>query len=190
MGCGQGAVPTAPASDKGRLRHVDAARGRGHRRWRSFMCLRPPHALEAGSLVGSANHGVSLSLYAKDPDGLEFGVFLDGARGPPDGHAGARREGSWPGAPSSCPRPRDRRRRSHRGRDRPRSYAPFNVSGQIRMPAFFPASQSWRSKVASVISAPTASCHESGMAGYVTWRQRSVVSGCRSALPTVPQPMT
>jgi catechol-2,3-dioxygenase len=30
---------------------------------------------EAGSLVGSSDHGVSLSLYAKDPDGLEFEVF-------------------------------------------------------------------------------------------------------------------
>jgi catechol-2,3-dioxygenase len=36
--------------------------------------------VEAGLLVGFANHGVSLSLYAKDPDGLEFGIFLDGAR--------------------------------------------------------------------------------------------------------------
>jgi hypothetical protein len=34
----------------------------------------------------------------------------------------------------------------------------FSVSGQIRTPAFFPASQSWRSNVPSVISAPTASC--------------------------------
>src|SRR5437879_10637051 len=31
--------------------------------------------IEAGSLVGSSDHGVSLSLYAKDPDGLEFEVF-------------------------------------------------------------------------------------------------------------------
>jgi catechol-2,3-dioxygenase len=31
--------------------------------------------LEAGSLVGQSDHGVSLSLYAKDPDGLEFEVF-------------------------------------------------------------------------------------------------------------------
>ena len=31
--------------------------------------------LEAGALVGSSNHGVSLSLYAKDPDGLEFEIF-------------------------------------------------------------------------------------------------------------------
>jgi len=31
--------------------------------------------MEAGVLVGSSNHGVSLSLYAKDPDGLEFEIF-------------------------------------------------------------------------------------------------------------------
>jgi catechol-2,3-dioxygenase len=31
--------------------------------------------VEAGALVGSSNHGVSLSLYAKDPDGLEFEIF-------------------------------------------------------------------------------------------------------------------
>jgi len=30
---------------------------------------------EARALVGSSDHGVSLSLYAKDPDGLEFEVF-------------------------------------------------------------------------------------------------------------------
>ena len=30
--------------------------------------------LEAGALVGSANHGTTKSLYAKDPDGLEFEV--------------------------------------------------------------------------------------------------------------------
>lgn len=30
---------------------------------------------EAGALVGASNHGTSLSLYAKDPDGLEFEVF-------------------------------------------------------------------------------------------------------------------
>lgn len=29
----------------------------------------------AGALVGSSDHGVSLSLYARDPDGLEFEVF-------------------------------------------------------------------------------------------------------------------
>ena len=29
----------------------------------------------SSSLVGSSDHGVSLSLYAKDPDGLEFEVF-------------------------------------------------------------------------------------------------------------------
>jgi catechol-2,3-dioxygenase len=31
--------------------------------------------IAAGALVGSSSHGVSLSLYAKDPDGLEFEVF-------------------------------------------------------------------------------------------------------------------
>jgi catechol-2,3-dioxygenase len=31
--------------------------------------------IEAGSLVGQSDHGVSLSLYAKDPDGLEFEIF-------------------------------------------------------------------------------------------------------------------
>jgi catechol-2,3-dioxygenase len=30
---------------------------------------------EAGALVGCSDHGVSLSLYAKDPDGLEFEIF-------------------------------------------------------------------------------------------------------------------
>ncbi len=30
---------------------------------------------EVKALVGSSNHGVSLSLYAKDPDGLEFEIF-------------------------------------------------------------------------------------------------------------------
>jgi len=31
--------------------------------------------IEAGALLGSSDHGVSLSLYAKDPDGLEFEIF-------------------------------------------------------------------------------------------------------------------
>ena len=30
---------------------------------------------EVGALVGQSDHGVSLSLYAKDPDGLEFEIF-------------------------------------------------------------------------------------------------------------------
>ena len=34
--------------------------------------------VEAGALVGSSNHGVSLSLYAKDPDGLEFEIHRAG----------------------------------------------------------------------------------------------------------------
>ena len=31
--------------------------------------------MREGALVGSSDHGVSFSLYAKDPDGLEFEVF-------------------------------------------------------------------------------------------------------------------
>jgi len=31
--------------------------------------------IAAGALVGASNHGSSLSLYAKDPDGLEFEIF-------------------------------------------------------------------------------------------------------------------
>lgn len=31
--------------------------------------------LAAHALVGASNHGSSLSLYAKDPDGLEFEIF-------------------------------------------------------------------------------------------------------------------
>ena len=30
---------------------------------------------ERGSLVGATDHGVSKSLYAKDPDGIEFEVM-------------------------------------------------------------------------------------------------------------------
>ncbi len=39
--------------------------------------------IEAGALVGSSNHGVSLSLYAKDPDGLEFEIFWTVSDGRP-----------------------------------------------------------------------------------------------------------
>ena len=44
--------------------------------------------IEAGALVGSSNHGVSLSLYAKDPDGLEFEIFWT----VPDGRSAPTRE--------------------------------------------------------------------------------------------------
>jgi catechol-2,3-dioxygenase len=40
---------------------------------------------DAGALVGSSDHGVSLSLYAKDPDGLEFEVFWTVPDGGPAG---------------------------------------------------------------------------------------------------------
>jgi catechol-2,3-dioxygenase len=39
----------------------------------------------AGALVGSSDHGVSLSLYAKDPDGLEFEIFWTVPGGTPVG---------------------------------------------------------------------------------------------------------
>jgi catechol-2,3-dioxygenase len=41
--------------------------------------------VEAGALVGSSDHGVSLSLYAKDPDGLEFEIFWPVPGGTPAG---------------------------------------------------------------------------------------------------------
>ena len=41
--------------------------------------------IEAGSLVGQSDHGTSLSLYAKDPDGLEFEVFWAVPEGTPVG---------------------------------------------------------------------------------------------------------
>ncbi len=41
--------------------------------------------MEAGALVGSSDHGVSLSLYAKDPDGIEFEVFWTVPDGTPVG---------------------------------------------------------------------------------------------------------
>jgi catechol-2,3-dioxygenase len=41
--------------------------------------------IEADSLVGQSDHGVSLSLYAKDPDGLEFELFWTVPGGTPVG---------------------------------------------------------------------------------------------------------
>ena len=41
--------------------------------------------IEAGSLVGQSDHGTSLSLYAKDPDGLEFELFWTVPDGQPAG---------------------------------------------------------------------------------------------------------
>ena len=37
--------------------------------------------LEMGALVGESDHGVSKSLYAKDPDGIEFEVMWAVPRG-------------------------------------------------------------------------------------------------------------
>jgi catechol-2,3-dioxygenase len=41
--------------------------------------------IEVGSLVGQSDHGTSLSLYAKDPDGLEFELFWTVPGGTPVG---------------------------------------------------------------------------------------------------------
>jgi catechol-2,3-dioxygenase len=41
--------------------------------------------LEARALVGQSDHGTSLSLYAKDPDGLEFELFWSVPGGTPVG---------------------------------------------------------------------------------------------------------
>jgi len=44
--------------------------------------------IEAGAFVGESNHGTSLSVYAKDPDGLEFEIFWT----VPDGRYAPTRE--------------------------------------------------------------------------------------------------
>jgi catechol-2,3-dioxygenase len=41
--------------------------------------------VDAGALVGQSDHGTSLSLYAKDPDGLELEVFWTVPDGQPAG---------------------------------------------------------------------------------------------------------
>jgi len=41
--------------------------------------------IDAGALVGQSDHGVSFSLYAKDPDGLEFELFWTVSDGKPVG---------------------------------------------------------------------------------------------------------
>ena len=41
--------------------------------------------IQTRSLVGSSDHGTSLSLYAKDPDGLEFELFWTVPDGQPAG---------------------------------------------------------------------------------------------------------
>jgi len=40
---------------------------------------------EAGALVGASDHGTTKSLYAKDPDGLEFELFWTVPEGQPAG---------------------------------------------------------------------------------------------------------
>ena len=41
--------------------------------------------IEARALIGQSDHGTSLSLYAKDPDGLEFELFWTVPGGQPAG---------------------------------------------------------------------------------------------------------
>src|SRR2546426_5354684 len=41
--------------------------------------------IEAGALVGGAEHGVGLSVHAKGPGGVGVRIFLDGPRGHPGG---------------------------------------------------------------------------------------------------------
>jgi catechol-2,3-dioxygenase len=41
--------------------------------------------VEVGSLIGQSDHGASLSLYAKDPDGIEFEIFWAVPGGKPVG---------------------------------------------------------------------------------------------------------
>jgi catechol-2,3-dioxygenase len=41
--------------------------------------------IAARSLVGQSDHGTSMSLYAKDPDGLEFEIFWTVPDGQPTG---------------------------------------------------------------------------------------------------------
>jgi len=61
---------------------VNDAWGAGADAWRPWRRLHltdlvraRQRLMEVGALVGSSDHGVSLSLYAKDPDGLEFEIF-------------------------------------------------------------------------------------------------------------------
>lgn len=59
--------------------------------------------IDAGSLVGSSDHGVSLSLHAKDPDVLELEVFWTEPDGRPVRTRALDLEASWPGAAFPCP---------------------------------------------------------------------------------------
>ena len=59
--------------------------------------------IEAGSLIGESDHGVSKSLYARDPDGIEFEVMWAVPRESWPDHAGTWRLdlagaiARWPG---------------------------------------------------------------------------------------------
>jgi catechol-2,3-dioxygenase len=65
--------------------------------------------VDAGSLVGESDHGVSKSLYARDPDGIEFEVMWAVPRADWPSEVGTWRldlEGSlarWPGVDTAAP---------------------------------------------------------------------------------------
>jgi catechol-2,3-dioxygenase len=60
-----------------------------HAAWEVGELIDLAHARQrlvaARSLVGQSDHGTSLSLYAKDPDGLEFEIFWTVPGGQPVG---------------------------------------------------------------------------------------------------------
>lgn len=64
--------PDAPAPRKGGV-------GLYHLAWEvptiDNLVAARAHLLELGALVGESDHGVSKSLYARDPDGIEFEVM-------------------------------------------------------------------------------------------------------------------
>jgi catechol-2,3-dioxygenase len=71
-----------PAPDEGVARMYHAAWELGDL---ADLARARQRLIEAGALVGASDHGVSLSLYAKDPDGLELEVFWTVPDGKPAG---------------------------------------------------------------------------------------------------------
>ena len=113
--------PSATARRRRRSRPgCTTSRGRSTR-----STISPPRrgcSASAASLVGATDHGVSKSLYAKDPDGIEFEVMWQVPRGP----MGRVRRARRPRAARSAGRARPLGRR----RDR---LTPVPTSGGIRL---------------------------------------------------------
>ena len=100
--------------------------------------------IEVGSLVGQSDHGVSLSLYAKDPDGLEFELFWTVPGGSRWARARSTWTPSWPAAGSGSNRSRARRvgpgARPGGAGGHPSPSIPHSVpDGPPRRPAWRPA---------------------------------------------------